>query len=148
MNQDIRRFHFEGNDTLCLPARREAFITLQEWLESIADELGMPQKTRRQLMISADEVFTNIASYGYPKGDGEATVSVEFNMELTELTMTFMDNGVPYNPLEAPPPDVVSSLEERQIGGLGIFMVKKLMDTVEYRREDNCNILVLKKRLS
>ena len=146
MNQDIRRFQFNGEDALLLPARREAFTTLKEWLNSIAEELELPVKTRKQLLIAADEIFTNIASYGYPSGDGTAKVVVEFDMAQAELTLIFSDTGVPYNPLETPPPDISRPLAEREVGGLGIFMVKKIMDSVEYRREGSRNILALKKR--
>lgn len=147
MSQEKRRFQFNGEDALSLPARREAFTTLQEWLNSIAKELELPGKTRKQLLIAADEIFTNIANYGYPSGDGSAKVAVSFNMQKAELEMIFSDSGIPYNPLEARPPDLSQPLEKRTAGGLGIFLVKKLMDTVEYRRENNQNILVLKKRL-
>ena len=93
MNQDIRRFQFNGEDALLLPARREAFTTLKEWLNSIAEELELPVKTRKQLLIAADEIFTNIASYGYPSGDGTAKVVVEFDMAQAELTLIFSDTG-------------------------------------------------------
>lgn len=147
MNQDIRRFQYNGKDSLSLPAKREAFTTLKEWLASITDELELPPRTGKQLLIAADEIFTNIASYGYPAGGGTAKVAVEFDMARAELTLIFTDSGIPYNPLEVPPPDLSKSPVEREVGGLGIFMVKKIMDAVEYRRENGCNILVLKKWL-
>lgn len=147
MGGNIRKFQFCGKDTLQLPARREAFATLKEWLVSIAEEVSLPEKTRKQLLIAADEIFTNIASYGFPSGNGTAGVAVEFDMQKRELVLTFSDAGVPYNPLEAPSPDTSVPLAERKTGGLGIFMVRRLMDLVEYRREDGRNVLVLKKRL-
>lgn len=147
MSQAVRTFRFDGEDFLQLPARRDAFTTLKEWLESIAEELSLPMKMRRQLLVAADEVFTNIANYGYPSGDGTARVSVSFDMDKAELEMVFSDTGVAYNPLEAAPPEIEKPVSERAVGGLGIFLVKKLMDSLEYHREDGHNILVLKKRL-
>lgn len=147
MPNDIRRFHYNGADALSLPARTEAFVTLKDWLGSIADELTVTPKTKKQLLIVADEIFTNIASYGYPRGDGTAKVAVEFDMSTETLILVFSDEGVAYNPLETPPPDITKPLAERQIGGLGVFMVKKIMDTVEYRRENDSNVLVMTKKL-
>ncbi len=143
----IRTFLYQGQDVLMLPARRDAFTTLKAWLSEIAVELDFPDKLRKQLLIVADEIFTNIASYGYPSTEGDATVAVSFDTDRTELTLTFTDAGVPFNPLATTPPDVTSPLAERSIGGLGMFMVKKLMDDIAYQRENNHNILVLKKRL-
>ena len=147
MSKNIRTFKYNGEDTLSLPARPEAFETLRSWIENIAAELALPTKTGRHLLIAADEIFTNISSYGYPAGDGSANVSVEFDMDDRVLTLTFSDTGVAYNPLEAGEPDIAAPLEDRQIGGLGIFMVRKLMDEVEYRRDGDRNVLILTKKL-
>ncbi len=144
----IHTFQYQGEEALCLPARREAFTTLKAWLGTIAGELGLSDKLRKQLLIVADEIFTNIASYGYPSTEGDATVAVQFDDVRTELTLTFSDSGVPFNPLDTAEPDVTSPLAERTIGGLGMFMVKKLMDEVAYHREGERNILILKKRIT
>ncbi|MDD4817458.1 MAG: ATP-binding protein [Victivallaceae bacterium] len=143
----IRKFQYHGHDALLLPAEREAFVTLQTWLSGIADELELPENTRKKLLIAADEIFTNIAAYGYPGSGGTAEVEVTFNITRQLLTMKFIDAGIAYNPLESPPPDLTKPLTERSIGGLGIFMVKKLMDTVAYKRENDRNILILEKHL-
>ena len=148
MTPNIRRFQYQGEDTLELPAQRDAFVTLKAWLNDIADELAMPDKSRKQLLIVADEIFTNITSYGYPSGGGTASVSVDFDLSQAALTLSFSDNGIPFNPLEAPSPDVSKPIEEREIGGLGILLVKKMMDSVAYRRENDCNVLVLTKKIA
>ncbi|MDD4817824.1 MAG: ATP-binding protein [Victivallaceae bacterium] len=147
MSDNIRRFKYNGEDTLSLPARPEAFDTLRTWLENIAEELQLPTKTGRHLLIAADEIFTNISNYGYPAGGGSANVAVAFNMNDRVLTITFTDTGVAYNPLEAGEPDINAPLEDRQIGGLGIFMVRKLMDEVKYQRDGDRNVLILSKKL-
>lgn len=147
MPNAIRKFQYHGADYLSLPAERDAFTTLKDWLSGIAAELELPDKTRKQLLIVADEVFTNIASYGYPDGDGTAKVEVEFNLLERELTLIFSDGGIAYNPLDNESPDVSKPLAERSVGGLGIFMVKKMMNSVEYTRVDDRNILTLKKQL-
>jgi len=145
--KNIRKFKHNGEDFLTLPAETARYVELKAWLEEIASELALEPKLRRQLLIAADEIFTNIASYGYPSGDGMATVAVEFDMDDRALTMTFTDNGVEYNPLEVPPPDVTLPMAERTVGGLGIFIVRKIMDEVAYRRENGTNVLVMKKRV-
>ena len=145
MAEDIRRFRINDSDSLVLPAKRDAFVNLQSWLNQIADELALADKTRKHLLIVADEIFTNIANYGYPFGDGTAEVPVDFNMATSEIVITFSDNGIAYNPLQVPPPDFDSPLADREIGGLGVFVVKKLMDSVEYERREDRNVLILKK---
>ena len=93
-----------------------------------------PMKAQTQLDVAVDELFANIAHYAYGEETGDARI-------------TFLDRGIPYNPLERPDPDVTLSAEERQIGGLGIYMVKKSMDSVSYRYEDGQNILTIRKKL-
>ncbi len=131
--------------TLELPAKRDAFVTLKGFIEELALELALSDKLRKQLLIVADEVFTNIALYGYPKTEGDAKVVVALDGATRELTLTFIDAGVPFNPLEVQEPDITAPAAERQIGGLGMFMVKRLMDSVTYEHRDNQNILTLKK---
>lgn len=147
MSDIIRKFQYHGKDSLSLPAERNAFITLKMWISGIAEELELAEKTIKQLLIAADEIFTNIANYGYPREGGEAEVMVEFNFTQRFLSMTFLDAGVAYNPLESAAPDISSPLAEREVGGLGVFIVKKLMDSVEYRRENNLNILTMTKSI-
>lgn len=148
MPESVRKFQYQGRDALQLPAEREAFATLKAWLSDIAGELELPEKTRKQLLIAADEIFTNIATYGYPRQGGSAEVKVAFDVVPQVLAIEFIDTGVAYNPLENAAPDVSKPLAERNVGGLGIFMVKKMMDSVEYRRADGCNHLILKKCLN
>ncbi|MDD3588297.1 MAG: ATP-binding protein [Thermoguttaceae bacterium] len=148
MTELIRKFTYQGKEFLSLPAERTAFATLKSWLSDIAVELKIPAKAEKQLLIAADEIFSNIAGYGYPNGDGCVKASVEFNRGEQLLTMVFSDSGIAFNPLLSEEPDTSSPLAERPVGGLGIFLVKKLMDSVEYRRENNRNYLILKKRLS
>jgi anti-sigma regulatory factor (Ser/Thr protein kinase) len=101
-----------------------------------------PQKMRSHVSIAVDEIFTNIASYAYASETGPATIRIT---EGEIFTLEFEDSGAPFNPLERDDPDITLGLDERKIGGLGIFMTKKLMDCVEYRREDGKNILTIKK---
>ncbi|MBQ8133757.1 MAG: ATP-binding protein [Clostridia bacterium] len=104
-----------------------------------------PLKIQMQIEIAVEEIFVNIANYAYTPGMGEATVRAELYPDLPAVSITFIDQGVPYDPLAKADPDITLSAEDRQIGGLGIFMVKKSMDDVRYEYLEGHNILTLKK---
>ena len=103
-----------------------------------------PMKIQIQLDIAVEEIFVNIAHYAYAPETGKAMVRIETLADPPSVDITFIDNGVPYDPLAKADPDITLSAEERQIGGLGIFMVKKSMDDVKYEYLDGHNILTLK----
>ncbi len=117
-----------------------------EFVDSRLEELGCPLKAQMQIDIAIDELFGNIAHYAYNPDVGPATVRVEVTEEPVAVIITFIDQGVPYDPLAKADPDVALSLEEREAGGLGIFMVKKTMDEISYEYREGQNILKIKKR--
>ena len=104
-----------------------------------------PIKTSMQLELVIEEIFVNIASYAYRPETGDATFCMDFAENPDAVTLTFIDGGKPYNPLDKPDPDTSLELEERDIGGLGIFLVKKNVDEIFYERTDDKNILRMKK---
>ena len=104
-------------------------------------------KTQMQIDIAVEEIFVNIANYAYNPEIGDATIRVEVSNEPLAVAITFLDHGKPYDPLAKEDPDVTLSAEERDIGGLGIFMTKKSMDNIRYEYKDGQNILRLKKNL-
>ncbi|MBQ3396267.1 MAG: ATP-binding protein [Synergistaceae bacterium] len=104
-------------------------------------------KIQMQIDVAVEELFVNIAHYAYNPETGPATVRVEIQENPLSVIITFIDNGVPYDPLAKPDPDVTLSAEEREIGGLGIYMVKKSMDNIEYEYKDGKNILKIQKNL-
>ena len=106
-----------------------------------------PIKTQLQIDVALDEIFTNIAQYAYEPGSGNALVRVEMEAEPKTVVITFIDSGMPFDPTAKEDPDVTLSAEEREIGGLGIFMVKKTMDGMHYERRDGQNVLQIRKRL-
>lgn len=111
------------------------------------EALECPLKVQMQIDIAIDEIFGNIAHYAYKPNVGEATVRVEVIEEPLCVVITFIDRGIPYNPLSAAEPDTTLTADERAIGGLGIFMVKKSMDEITYRYENGRNILSIRKIL-
>ncbi|MBR2700016.1 MAG: ATP-binding protein [Clostridia bacterium] len=116
---------------------------IDEWLEGLECSV----KAQMQIDVAVDEIFSNIAQYAYgPKG-GSAAIRLEFDEADRTVRITFIDSGTAYNPLTKADPDVTLSAEERDIGGLGIFLVKKTMDAMKYRRENNRNMLTIHKRI-
>ena len=118
-----------------------------EFLEENLEETGCSPKVQMQICVAAEEIFVNIAHYAYNPEKGKATVRVEVTGEPVTVTITFMDNGVPFDPLakEDPGEDVLT--DEDKVGGLGIFMTKKMMDDVAYEYRDGKNVLQMKKKL-
>ncbi|MBQ5423413.1 MAG: ATP-binding protein [Clostridiales bacterium] len=112
--------------------------------DAILEELGCSVKAQMQIDIAIEEIFVNIAHYAYPEAEGEAVISVDSG-EGPSVTITFEDEGIPYDPLKNEDPDITLSAEDRPIGGLGIFMVKKSMDEVSYEYKDGKNRLTIKK---
>ncbi len=104
-------------------------------------------KTQIQIDVAVEEIFVNIASYAYQPGEGDATIMIEVVQDPARAEITFIDTGMEYDPLKKEDPDITLSAEERQIGGLGIFMVKKSMDSMEYEYRDGRNILTIRKNL-
>lgn len=130
---------------LKIAATRENAEQVMEFVDGQLEAHDCSPKTQVQLDIAVDELFTNIASYAYGEEIGEAVIEMEFPDGCAEIT--FRDRGTPYNPLARPDPDVTLPAEERQIGGLGIYMVKKSMDAVSYRYENGQNVLTVRKKL-
>ena len=130
---------------LILDATVDNLPQVMSFLEQMLEETDCPMKAQMQLAIAAEEIFVNIAHYAYQKGTGEAEIRLNVTSDTVEITL--IDSGIPYNPLEKPDPDVTLSAKDRAIGGLGIFMSKKLMDHISYEHTDGKNILTIKKHL-
>ena len=137
---------FDPNE-IEVEAEVENLGEVQAFIEEHLEDADCPQKALMQIGLAAEEIFVNIASYAYKPEKGRATVRVEVSEQPVAVTITFMDRGVPYDPLAKEDPDVTASAEERGIGGLGIFITKKTMDEVSYEYKDGQNILTLKKNL-
>lgn len=114
--------------------------------DAILEEMDCPTKVQMQIDIAIEEIFVNIAHYAYPPGEGEAVISVDADKEAKSVSIRFEDNGTPYDPLKNEDPDITLSADDRPIGGLGIFMVKKSMDDVSYEYKDGKNCLTIKKK--
>ncbi len=132
---------------LTIAATVENIETVTDFVNEQLEAFACPMKARMQINIAIDELFGNIAHYAYHPDVGEATVRVEVVEEPLSVIITFIDGGVPYDPLAAADPDTTLSAEERALGGLGIFMVRKTMDEITYRYEGGKNILSIRKKI-
>ena len=129
---------------LKIAAEIEKLPEVAAFVEEQLEKNDCPMKAQMQINIALEELFVNIAHYAYPDGEGEAELLVDVTPEYAEITL--IDSGIPYDPLAKPDPDVTLSAEERSIGGLGIFMTKKMMDDIAYEYKDGKNILKITKR--
>lgn len=130
---------------ITLDATVENIGVVTDFVDEFLDENDCSMKAKMQVDIAIDELFSNIAYYAYTDKIGKATVRVEIHDSPKAVCITFIDSGVPYNPLEKLDPDVTLSAEDRKIGGLGIFMVKKNMDDMQYNYCDGQNRLQITK---
>ncbi|MDE7017559.1 MAG: ATP-binding protein [Lachnospiraceae bacterium] len=132
---------------LTIDAAVENIEKVTAFVNEQLESLNCPIKAQMQIDIAIDELFGNIAHYAYNPEVGPATVRVDVLQEPLSVVVTFIDNGVAYDPLAKEEPDVSLSAEEREIGGLGIYMVKKSMDEISYEYKDGQNILRIKKEI-
>ena len=127
-------------------AKLESIPEIQAFVRGELETMGCPEETQKQLFVVVDEVFANVASYAYADGEGSVTVRLEAESEPRAAVLTFLDSGIPFDPLTMKSPDTSLKARERKIGGLGIFMVRKLTDEVSYAYSDGKNRLRTVKR--
>ena len=119
---------------------------LADFVETIAQESNLDQALAMTLNLALEEAVTNVIMYAYPKGS-QGLVDLEAIVRKDSLVFILSDSGKPFDPTAAPSADISLNVEERPIGGLGIYMVMNIMDKVEYRRENDRNILTMTKKI-
>ncbi len=139
-------------NNLIVKAELSNLESVNMFVESKLEEHGCGAKIVLQIALVVEELFANVANYAYKDRADSENNYVDINVEFAEsesgaksVKITFTDEGVPYNPLLKPDPDITLSAEERQIGGLGIFMVKKYVDDIYYEHSNGKNILTVVK---
>lgn len=131
---------------LTVDAKLESLSEIKSFVSAELEETGCPEGTRKQILIVVDEIFANITQYAYDGEEGTAVIRIEENSEPRAVVLTFLDGGIPFDPLTMKTPDTSLKAREREIGGLGIFMVRKLTDEISYEYADGKNILRIKKQ--
>ena len=130
-----------------LEAKTDNLDQVLEFVDSTLEDVDCSIKTQTQIDIAVEEIFVNIASYAYAPETGNVVIGMQVQAESRMAEITFADSGIPYNPLEREDPDITLSAEDREIGGLGIFMVKKTMDEMRYDYKNGQNVLTIMKKL-
>ena len=129
------------------PAKTEALSDVIGFVEQMLDSFECPIKIQVALCVAIEEVFVNVAHYAYGEGEGNMSLGIGFDEESRAITFRMTDKGIPFDPLKKPDPDISLSADEREIGGLGIFITKKTMDSLTYTYENNENILTMIKKI-
>lgn len=129
------------------PAKIEALSDVLGFVDQTLESYECPMKIQTAICVAIEEIFVNVAHYAYGDGEGDMTLEIGFDAESREITFRMADKGIPFDPLQKPDPDITLSAEDREIGGLGIFITKKTMDTVTYAYENGENILTMIKKI-
>ena len=128
-------------------AQTDELSDILGFVDLMLEKYECPMKIQTAICVAIEEVFVNVARYAYESGEGDVTLEIGFDKESRNITFRMRDKGVPFDPLKKPDPDITLSAEEREIGGLGIFITKKTMDKVEYTYENGENTLTMIKKI-
>ena len=129
------------------PAKTDCLNDVLAFIEESMEGFECPAKTLNAVCVAIEEVFVNISDYAYKDGDGDVRISVTLNGNDRTAVFRISDKGTPFDPLKKPDPDITLAAGEREIGGLGIFIAKKTMDTVSYAYENGENVLTMTKKI-
>ena len=129
------------------PAKTESLSDVLGFVEETLESFECPMNIQTAICVAIEEVFVNIAHYAYPDSVGDMAIDIGFEKGSRTVTFRMSDKGVPFDPLKKPDPDITLSAEEREIGGLGIFIAKKTMDSLRYSYENGENVLTMIKKI-
>ena len=140
---------YRGKETkkLTVKAKTKYLDRVLGFIDSELDAAGCSEKIKMQIDIAVEELFVNIAHYAYAPETGNAVIGIRIEEDPAVAEITFSDSGIPYNPLAKEDPDITLSAEEREIGGLGVLIVKKSMDDISYHYRNGQNIVTIRKTL-
>ncbi|MDR0404495.1 MAG: ATP-binding protein [Oscillospiraceae bacterium] len=134
-------------EEITVPAKKKELDKILSFFHQVLEEKECDQKIKFNLDLVVEEIFVNVSNYSYPNKEGVLTVKCDIDNDTNTFIMEFIDSGVKFNPLKVGDPDLNLNEKERQVGGLGIFLAKKLTDEIFYSHEDNKNHLFIKKKL-
>ncbi|PKL58808.1 MAG: ATP-binding protein [Methanomicrobiales archaeon HGW-Methanomicrobiales-4] len=137
--------HKAESDNIVISATIDAIEQVAIFLEERLEDAGVPMMEAARIQLAAEEAVTNVVTHGYEGEQGE--VSISCNTSENEVMITISDTGLPFDPTKIPPADVTADLDHRNIGGLGVHLIKSVMDEVTYTRNGDKNQLTLVKRL-
>lgn len=131
--------------SITLPNNIETIPQLNELIDIMCEEVGLDMAMTMNINLAVEEAVVNVMSYAYPNSTGNVQVDIKANPQTVVITLT--DSGIPFDPTKKSEVDTTLSVEERPIGGLGIHLVRQIMDSIRYERSDNQNILTLEKNI-
>ena len=131
---------------LVFTAKLENLLAMMRLITEQAQAVGFEEKKINQIQLAAEEVLANVINYAYPDKSGEVEINLTPEPS-KQLEIEISDSGIAFNPLDLPEPDISAPMEKRQIGGLGVYLLRKLMDEVRYKREGERNILTFIKKV-
>ena len=129
-------------DKIETPAILENLEKMIDFVVTFAEKEGFQKETLGQIRLACEEALVNVINYAYPGKEGMFAVLCDTAGD-GKISIEIADTGIPFDPLSLPAPDTSLPIEQRKIGGLGIFMVRKIMNEVHYRRDNGYNILTL-----
>lgn len=147
MGEKITGMKENAKFTMTVEASTDNLYQVLGFLDERLEEAGCLPTTQMRIDLVAEELFVNVAHYAYAPNTGDVTITFDVEEDPLTAVITFEDSGVPYDPLKKEDPDVTLEAKDRQIGGLGIFMVKKNVDDIFYEYRDGKNVLTIKKTL-
>ncbi|SEF66705.1 ATP-binding protein [Parabacteroides chinchillae] len=133
--------------TLCIENDIKELDRINDFLEVVDEEFHLPSAFRMKLNLVLEEAVSNIIFYAYKPGEKGCSINIVVSYDKGWLTLMLTDSGIAFDPTKRENPDITLSAEERPIGGLGIFLIKQIMDEVSYRREKKQNVLIMKKKI-
>ena len=133
---------------IIMPANMENFDRLMDFIQIEAENVGFDKKPVNKIRLACEEIIINVINYAYPDKEGDIEIKCNSNKDGSGFFIKIIDWGVPFNPLSKSEPDINAPADEREIGGLGISLVRKVIDKFDYIREGNSNILTLFKYFS
>ncbi len=125
----------------------ENWKLVYDFLQEFIDEMNVDFRVKSKVLLSAEEIFVNIAKYAYPEDKGDVLVDITFNPQESVLQVKFRDSGIPFDPTKWRIPDIQQNLSNRKIGGLGIFIVRRMMDEIQYFHDGGANNLLIIKKI-
>lgn len=134
-------------DNIYIPALVENWQTVYDFLKKNMEGKGIPNNHKTPVLFASEEIYVNISHYAYPGSKGNVYIYFEYNADKNLLKIKFIDDGTPFDPTKVVGPDTTESVEQRKIGGLGIFIVNKIMDGMEYTYKRGQNNLVIFKKI-
>ena len=129
--------------TLTIEAKVDNLSKVLSFIDEELDKSDCSIKAEMQINIAVEELFVNVAHYAYAPETGDISISIDFTDDPAAVVITLTDTGIPYNPVLKKDPDIGLSAEEREVGGLGIYMVKKSMDLLTYEHKGGRNIVTI-----